>query len=70
MAQAIVDHGIADYYRDRSGFAATAGADVSLPPQLRLYDAEDAARKYRAADGMLELTLPPNAEPLIPPANP
>ncbi len=56
VAQAIVDHGIADYYRDRSGFAATAGEDA-LPPQLRLYDSEDTSRKYRAADGMLEATL-------------
>ena len=57
VAQAIVDHGITDYYRDRSGFAATAGADALLPSQLRLYDSEEAARKYRAADGMLEATL-------------
>ena len=56
VAQAIVDHGITDYYRDRSGYAATAGDDA-LPPQLRLYDGGDAARKYRAADGMLEATL-------------
>jgi Cu2+-exporting ATPase len=57
VAQAIVDHGITDYYRERSGFAATAGDAALLPPQLRLYDSEDAARKYRAADGMLEATL-------------
>ncbi|MDB5759391.1 MAG: Cation transporting P-type ATPase, probable copper-exporting copA-like, partial [Burkholderia sp.] len=57
VAQAIVDHGITDYYRDRSGYAATAGGDALLPPQLQLYDSEAAARKYRAADGMLEATL-------------
>lgn len=57
VAQAIVDHGITDYYRDRSGYAVTAGADAVLPPQLRLYDSEESARKYRAADGMLEATL-------------
>jgi len=58
VAQAIVDHGITDYYRDRSGYAATAG-DALLPPRLRLYDSEEAASKYqyRAADGMLEATL-------------
>ena len=56
VAQAIVDHGIADYYRNRDGYAATAG-DAVLPPQLRLYDSEEAARNYRAADGMLEATL-------------
>jgi Cu2+-exporting ATPase len=57
VAQAIADHGITDYYRDRSGFAATAGEDALLPPQLRLYDSEDSSRNYRAADGMLEATL-------------
>ena len=57
VAQAIVEHGITDYYRNRSGYAVTAGDGALLPPQLRLYDSEESARKYRAADGMLEATL-------------
>ncbi len=57
VAQAIVDHGIGDYYRDRSDYAEKAGQDAVLPPQLRLYDSADATEQYRAADGMLEATL-------------
>ena len=57
VAQAIVDHGITDYYRSRSDYAQKAGQDVVLPPQLRLYDNADATEQYRAADGLLEATL-------------
>jgi len=57
VAQAIVEHGMSDYYRSRSGYAATADQAALLPPQLRLYDGADATEKYRAADGMLEATL-------------
>jgi Cu2+-exporting ATPase len=57
VAQAIVDHGISDYYRNRSDYAAQGGQDAVLPPQLRLYDNADATEQYRAADGMLEATL-------------
>lgn len=57
VAQAIVDHGITDYYRSRTDYAATASPDTALPPQLRLYDSADASRNYRTADGMLEATL-------------
>ena len=57
VAQAIVEHGMADYYHGRSGYAATADQAALLPPQLRLYDSAEATEKYQAADGMLEATL-------------
>jgi Cu2+-exporting ATPase len=57
VAQAIAEHGMADYYRSRSGYAATADQAALLPPQLRLYDSAEVTEKYRAADGMLEATL-------------
>ncbi|MET0962881.1 MAG: heavy metal translocating P-type ATPase [Noviherbaspirillum sp.] len=56
VAQAIVDHGVADYYRSRSDYAVTAEQDV-LPPQLLLYDSAEASAGFRGAEGMLEATL-------------
>ncbi|USX20895.1 heavy metal translocating P-type ATPase [Oxalobacteraceae bacterium OTU3REALA1] len=41
VAQAIVDLGQQSYYRDRSGFAATAEGAQLLPPELQLYDNAD-----------------------------
>ncbi len=40
VAQGIVDAGFADYYTTRSAFAANAGTDALVPPQLALYDAD------------------------------
>jgi Cu2+-exporting ATPase len=57
VAQAIVDNGISDYYRERSAFAAPARDEV-LPEQLALYDAQQSTgREGAKADGALEATL-------------
>ena len=53
VAQTIVDTGFSDYYRNRTGFSATAAADAAalIPPQLALYDAQDLAGQFNASDG-------------------
>lgn len=38
VAQSIVDNGFSDYYNTRVGFAATAGNDPVIPPELQLVD--------------------------------
>jgi len=38
VARTIVDIGQSSYYRERTGFAATASAADLVPPELRLYD--------------------------------
>jgi Cu2+-exporting ATPase len=43
VAQSIVDYGLVDYYSTRTGFSATAGQDGLIPPELQLYDLDDAA---------------------------
>ena len=42
VAQTIVDIGQSEYYRTRSGFAASAAGSVLVPPELQLYDNADA----------------------------
>ncbi|WP_051516554.1 heavy metal translocating P-type ATPase [Herbaspirillum sp. RV1423] len=42
VAQSIVDNGFSNYYATRSGFAATVSAQDLAPPELRLYDSEQA----------------------------
>ena len=40
VARTIVDIGQSSYYRERTGFAATASAADLVPPELRLYDSD------------------------------
>jgi Cu2+-exporting ATPase len=40
VARTIVDIGQTSYYRERTGFAATADAADLVPPELRLYDSD------------------------------
>ncbi|QGZ40337.1 Cu2+-exporting ATPase [Pseudoduganella flava] len=40
VARTIVDIGQTGYYRDRTGYAATAGSADVVPPELKLYDAD------------------------------
>jgi len=42
VAQAIVDAGLADYYRTRSEYGANSAAAALVPPELALYDADPA----------------------------
>lgn len=46
VAQAIVDHGLSDYYRTRISTSATAELDRLNPPQLKLYDSDEMAAKF------------------------
>ena len=57
VAQAIVQNGMADYYRNRTDFAPTAEQDRVLPAQLRLYDQPASDEVSRNPDGLLEATL-------------
>jgi Cu2+-exporting ATPase len=57
VAQAIVQNGMTDYYRNRTDFAVTAEQGAALPAQLRLYDQAASNDVSRNADGMLEATL-------------
>ncbi|MEO6920037.1 MAG: heavy metal translocating P-type ATPase [Collimonas sp.] len=57
VAQAIVDSGCADYYLTRSVFSERVEGDGLIPPELRLYDEEDACRKFATADGSDENLL-------------
>ncbi|KQV90131.1 cation transporter [Massilia sp. Root351] len=49
VAQAIADAGQASYYKDRTGYAATAAQGQLVPPELALYDNADP--RFRARDG-------------------
>lgn len=51
VAQTIVDSGFSDYYRNRTGFSAQADAASLVPPELALYDTQDAAEQFDTADG-------------------
>ncbi|SNS96879.1 Cu2+-exporting ATPase [Noviherbaspirillum humi] len=61
VAQAIVDNGLDDYYRSRSGLSPKADDESLVPPELMLYDAPevvaDFAAQARAEEGVLEATL-------------
>jgi Cu2+-exporting ATPase len=52
VARTIVDSGLSDYYRTRSGFAAAAGGDAPVPAELELYDAPEVRARFETeADG-------------------
>ena len=55
VAQTIVDIGQSEYYRTRSGFAASAAGSVLVPPELQLYDNGDA--RFQLDDDSCEATL-------------
>jgi Cu2+-exporting ATPase len=46
VAQSIVENGLGDYYNSRIGFSATAGQQSLIPPQLQLYDTDEAAGQF------------------------
>ncbi|MBB3117341.1 heavy metal translocating P-type ATPase [Pseudoduganella violacea] len=55
VAQTIVDIGQTDYYRKRTGFAATADQASLVPPELALYDNDDP--RFTADGEYCEATL-------------
>jgi Cu2+-exporting ATPase len=55
VAQAIVDNGLTDYYRNR--LSLPAGVAETVPDALKLYDTPELAAKFSAADGGAEATL-------------
>ncbi|CAL61805.1 Cation transporting P-type ATPase, probable copper-exporting copA-like [Herminiimonas arsenicoxydans] len=56
-AQTIVEMGLADYYRTRSAFSATADGAALIPPELLLYDLPDAQKKFDLNEESAEATL-------------
>lgn len=57
VAQSIVDSGFGEYYRNREGFAATAGADSLVPPELLVYDKQGFAGQVETDAQSSEATL-------------
>ncbi|HJW56158.1 MAG TPA: heavy metal translocating P-type ATPase [Burkholderiaceae bacterium] len=49
VAQAIVDNGLTDYYRNRTVFSGTADKDGLIPPELQLYDTPEGMHQFAAA---------------------
>lgn len=56
-AQTIVAMGLADYYRTRSAFSATADRAALIPPELLLYDFPDAQKQFDLDADSAEATL-------------
>ncbi|WP_353155212.1 heavy metal translocating P-type ATPase [Herminiimonas fonticola] len=56
-AQTIVEMGLADYYRTRSAFSATADSAALIPPELLLYDLPEAQKKFDLNEESAEATL-------------
>jgi Cu2+-exporting ATPase len=56
-AQTIVDMGLADYYRTRSAFSATADRAALIPPELLLYDFPEAQKQFDLNADSAEATL-------------
>lgn len=57
VAQSIVDNGFGDYYQTRTGFAASAGSESLVPPELLLYDANEIASQFDADAESCEATF-------------
>jgi Cu2+-exporting ATPase len=51
VAQAIVDNGLDDYYRTRSGVSPTAARASLVPPELLLYDAPEIIAGFATPQG-------------------
>jgi Cu2+-exporting ATPase len=53
VAQTIVDNGLTNYYLSRTEHARTADMAALVPPELKLYDADEAAARFasRTEDG-------------------
>lgn len=49
VAQAIVDNGLTDYYRNRTAFSGTVDKDGLIPPELQLYDTPEGMHQFAAA---------------------
>ena len=54
VAESIVANGFSDYYRSRTGFAATVAEQDLVPPELQLYDADSKVATDNAADAATE----------------
>ncbi len=55
VAQAIVDNGLSDYYRNRQSLPE--GVAETVPDALKLYDTPELAAQFTGADGGAEATL-------------
>ena len=46
VAHTIVSSGLSDYYLTRDAYSSTVDGDVLVPPELKIYDSEDAMRGF------------------------